>query len=104
MRYAITPAFSLGGSYTFTDGHVSDDGKSVAPKWNQFMLQADYVLSRRTDLYLEGVVNLCQVRMASRFSATRRAIRWRLRRAIGRRLWHWECGIGSERRKSTERR
>lgn len=54
-RYAITPAFSLGGSYTFTDGHFSDDGKSVAPKWNQFMLQADYALSRRTDLYLEGV-------------------------------------------------
>ncbi|MFL9915162.1 porin [Paraburkholderia fungorum] len=54
-RYAITPALSLGGSYTFTDGHFSDDGKSVAPKWNQFMLQADYALSRRTDLYLEGV-------------------------------------------------
>ncbi|CAE6806902.1 MULTISPECIES: porin [Paraburkholderia] len=54
-RYAITPAFTLGGSYTFTDGHFSDDGRSVAPKWNQFMLQADYALSRRTDLYLEGV-------------------------------------------------
>ncbi|MCI0147206.1 porin [Paraburkholderia sediminicola] len=54
-RYAITPAFSLGGSYTYTDGHFSDAGKSVAPKWNQFMLQADYALSRRTDVYLEGV-------------------------------------------------
>ena len=54
-HYAITPAFTLGGSYTFTDGHFSDDGRSVAPKWNQFMLQADYALSRRTDLYLEGV-------------------------------------------------
>ncbi|MFL9950628.1 porin [Paraburkholderia agricolaris] len=54
-RYAITPAFTLGGSYTFTDGHFSDDGRSVAPKWNQFMLQADYALSRRTDVYLEGV-------------------------------------------------
>ncbi|NPT41342.1 porin [Paraburkholderia sp. 1N] len=54
-RYAITPAFLLGGSYTYTDGHFSDAGKSVAPKWNQFMLQADYALSRRTDVYLEGV-------------------------------------------------
>ncbi|MFM0349872.1 porin [Paraburkholderia sp. RL17-347-BIC-D] len=54
-RYALTPAFTLGGSYTFTDGHFSDAGKSVSPKWNQFMLQADYALSRRTDLYLEGV-------------------------------------------------
>jgi general bacterial porin, GBP family len=54
-RYALTPAFTLGGSYTFTDGHFSDDGKSIAPKWNQFMLQADYALSRRTDVYLQGV-------------------------------------------------
>jgi predicted porin len=54
-RYALTPAFTLGGSYTFTDGHFSDAGKSVSPKWNQFMLQADYAVSRRTDLYLEGV-------------------------------------------------
>jgi len=54
-RYAITPAFSLGGSYTFTDGHFSDAGQSVAPKWNQFMLQTTYALSRRTDVYLQGV-------------------------------------------------
>jgi GBP family porin len=27
----------------------------VSPKWNQFMLQADYALSRRTDVYLQGV-------------------------------------------------
>ncbi|ASL42804.1 Outer membrane porin protein [Burkholderia sp. AD24] len=53
-RYAITPAFTLGGSYTFTDGHFSTGGQSYSPKWNQFMLQADYALSRRTDLYLEG--------------------------------------------------
>jgi GBP family porin len=54
-RYALTRALSVGGSYTFTDGHFSDDGKSVAPKWNQFMLQTTYALSRRTDVYLQGV-------------------------------------------------
>ena len=54
-RYALTAAFTLGGSYTFTDGHFSGDGKSISPKWNQFMLQADYALSRRTDVYLQGV-------------------------------------------------
>ena len=54
-RYFLTPAFSLGGSYTFTQGRFDDAGRSIAPKWNQFMLQADYALSRRTDLYLEGV-------------------------------------------------
>ncbi|MDE1182466.1 porin [Paraburkholderia sp.] len=54
-RYALTPALSVGGSYTFTDGHFSSANSSISPKWNQVMLQADYALSRRTDLYLEGV-------------------------------------------------
>jgi predicted porin len=54
-RYALTPAFSLGGSYTYTDGHFSTAGSAISPKWNQFMLQADYALSHRTDVYLEGV-------------------------------------------------
>lgn len=54
-RYALTSRFSLGGSYTFTDGHFGTATGAVSPKWNQFMLQADYAMSRRTDLYLEGV-------------------------------------------------
>lgn len=54
-HYAITPAFSVGGSYVYTDGYFSDGGHTASPHWNQFMLQADYALSRRTDLYLEGV-------------------------------------------------
>ncbi|AOJ76710.1 porin [Burkholderia ubonensis] len=54
-RYFLQPAFSLGGSYTLTQGRFDDAGRSIAPTWSQFMLQADYALSRRTDLYLEGV-------------------------------------------------
>jgi GBP family porin len=54
-RYAVTPAFSVGGSYTFTQGQFDTASAQASPKWNQFMLQADYTLSRRTDLYLEGV-------------------------------------------------
>jgi general bacterial porin, GBP family len=54
-RYSVTPMLSIGGSYTFTDGHFSTATGSASPKWNQFMLQADYALSRRTDVYLEGV-------------------------------------------------
>ncbi|HEV3423980.1 MAG TPA: porin [Paraburkholderia sp.] len=54
-RYALTPALSLGGSYTYTDGHFSTAGSAISPKWNQFMLQADYALSHRTDVYVEGV-------------------------------------------------
>lgn len=49
-RYALTPAFSLAGSYTYTDARL--DGQS--PSWHQFNLQADYALSKRTDLYLQG--------------------------------------------------
>jgi general bacterial porin, GBP family len=54
-RYALTPALTLGGSYTFTDGKFDTATSSLSPKWNAFMLQADYALSRRTDVYLEGV-------------------------------------------------
>lgn len=50
-RYNLTPAFALIGSYTFTDARVS----GVSPKYNQVNLRADYSLSRRTDVYLEGV-------------------------------------------------
>ncbi len=53
-RYALTPALHLGGSYTFTQGHFDGATGGLSPKWNQFMLQADYALSRRTDVYLEG--------------------------------------------------
>jgi GBP family porin len=54
-RYALTPQLNLGGSYTFTDGKFESATANVSPKWNAFMLQADYSLSRRTDVYLEGV-------------------------------------------------
>ncbi|KWE61209.1 porin [Burkholderia ubonensis] len=49
-RYALTPALSLAGSYTYTDGRII--GQS--PKWHQFNLQAAYALSKRTDFYLQG--------------------------------------------------
>ncbi|WP_010091693.1 porin [Burkholderia ubonensis] len=49
-RYALTPALSLAGSYTYTDGRIV--GQS--PKWHQFNLQAAYALSKRTDFYLQG--------------------------------------------------
>ncbi|MBN3816540.1 porin [Paraburkholderia sp. Se-20369] len=49
-RYALTPALSLAGSYTYTDGRIV--GQS--PRWHQFNLQAAYALSKRTDVYLQG--------------------------------------------------
>ena len=54
-RYAITPAWSVSAAYTFTDGAYSDGATGASPKWHTAMLQTDYTLSKRTDLYLEGV-------------------------------------------------
>lgn len=49
-RYAVTPAISLAGSYTYTDGHLAGQN----PSWNQFNVQAAYALSQRTELYVQG--------------------------------------------------
>lgn len=49
-RYALTPALSLAGAYTYTDSTIA----GVHPNWNQFNLLADYALSKRTDVYLGG--------------------------------------------------
>lgn len=49
-RYSLTPALSVAGSWTYTAGFL--DGRH--PGWNQFNLQTDYALSKRTDIYLQG--------------------------------------------------
>jgi general bacterial porin, GBP family len=53
-KYALTPMLTLAGAYTFTDGHY-DGATSSHPKWQQGTLEADYSLSKRTDVYIEGV-------------------------------------------------
>jgi len=50
-RYALTPAVSIAGGYTYTRGSLA----GTRPHWNQFNLQTDYALSKRTDVYLQGV-------------------------------------------------
>ncbi|WP_429498774.1 porin [Robbsia andropogonis] len=54
-RYAVTPALNLSAAYTFTDGKASGANGTGHPKWQQVTLQSDYSLSKRTDVYLEGV-------------------------------------------------
>jgi predicted porin len=54
-RYFLTPALSLGAAYTYTMGQLSTATGNVDPHWHQVVAQADYQLSRRTDVYLEGV-------------------------------------------------
>ncbi|HEX3637685.1 MAG TPA: porin [Paraburkholderia sp.] len=49
-RYAVTPAVSIAGSYTYTRASLG----GTRPHWNQFNLQTAYALSKRTDVYLQG--------------------------------------------------
>ena len=51
IRYALTPALSLAGAYTYTR---ADLGGGVNPNYNTVSLQSDYALSKRTDVYLQG--------------------------------------------------
>ncbi|WP_396330656.1 porin [Burkholderia anthina] len=57
VRYAVTPAVSLGAAYVYTDATVSnpDSKHGTDPKWHQVDLQAVYKLSRRTDVYAEAM-------------------------------------------------
>jgi predicted porin len=61
-RYNITPATTLIGVYSFTDGRANSlpgtGGTTLKPRWHQFTLGVDYVLSKRTDIYLSGVYQL----------------------------------------------
>jgi len=58
VKYALTPALSLGLMDTFTDGHlngVSKSNFSSDPKWNQVNAIARYSLSKRTEVYGEAM-------------------------------------------------
>jgi general bacterial porin, GBP family len=59
-RYNLTPALALGGAYTFTDAknYMPGPNNNDHARYHQFGLQADYSLSKRTDFYAEGVVQL----------------------------------------------
>ncbi|SEB16227.1 porin [Paraburkholderia sartisoli] len=55
VTYNVTPAFALLGTYTYTMARFTNSQVSASPKWNQFNAQADYFLSKRTDIYLDAV-------------------------------------------------
>ncbi|MFL9864271.1 porin [Paraburkholderia fungorum] len=58
-HYNVTPAVSLGAAYTYTQALQNTPGvPNGSSHWNQIGLQADYALSRRTDVYLEGVAQV----------------------------------------------
>lgn len=51
-RYMLTPAVSLAAAYTYT--MAKEDSTGQKPKFHTVTLQADYRLSKRTDVYLTG--------------------------------------------------
>ncbi|MDE1180411.1 porin [Paraburkholderia sp.] len=52
--YTVTPSFLLGAAYGYTSGKYDVINKD--PKWHQVNLQADYFLSKRTDVALTVIV------------------------------------------------
>ncbi|WP_396333974.1 porin [Burkholderia anthina] len=53
VRYALTAAWSVGGAYTYTHGHVGYS--DAAPIYHQAGLTTTYALSKRTSVYAMGV-------------------------------------------------
>lgn len=53
-KYQLTPDFYLGAQYVYTDGKFDGAAGSVKPKYHTVGLMADYSLSKRTDVYLQG--------------------------------------------------
>lgn len=54
--YSMTPALKLGAAYGFTNGKY--DVINKRPQWHQVNLQADYFLSKRTDVALTVIGQL----------------------------------------------
>lgn len=52
-KYNLTPALGLGVAYTFTDLKGSVLGTNVGERFHQVGVQADYALSKRTDVYAQ---------------------------------------------------
>ncbi|MFC6145107.1 porin [Paraburkholderia silvatlantica] len=52
-RYALTPAWSVGGAYTYTHGHIGYS--NAVPIYHQGGLTTSYALSKRTSIYAMGV-------------------------------------------------
>ncbi|RQR52634.1 porin [Burkholderia sp. Bp9125] len=53
-KYQFTPAFYVGAMYTYTRGDFNATSGKQHPNYQTAGLMADYNLSKRTDLYLQG--------------------------------------------------
>jgi predicted porin len=55
FKYQFTKDVFAGAMYNYTLGHFDSNAGNSKPKWHQFGLMADYQLSQRTDLYVQGM-------------------------------------------------
>jgi predicted porin len=53
-RFNFSPDIWVGSMYTYTRANVEKDGATKNVNWNQVALIADYLLSKRTDVYVTG--------------------------------------------------
>lgn len=53
-KYQFTPAFYVGAMYTYTRADFNATSGKLHPNYQTIGLMADYNLSKRTDLYLQG--------------------------------------------------
>ncbi|QCP53426.1 porin [Trinickia violacea] len=54
-KYNLTPALGLGLAYTFTQEKAGVGGSDLSTRFHQIGAQADYSLSKRTDVYAQVV-------------------------------------------------
>lgn len=50
LRYEITPQLGVGGAYTYTRADVAGSRQN----WQQYSMETDYSMSKRTSVYLQG--------------------------------------------------
>ncbi|MFM0012417.1 porin [Paraburkholderia sediminicola] len=54
-KYQLTKAAYVGAMYNYTIAHFNSNAGNSKPKYQQFGLMADYNLSVRTDVYVQGL-------------------------------------------------
>jgi predicted porin len=69
-KYNLTPALGLGVAYTFTDQQGSGLANSLSARFHQVGAQADYALSKRTDVYAQVVYQHASTVGASVYNGT----------------------------------
>jgi len=69
-KYNLTPALGLGVAYTFTDQKGSGLASGLSARFHQVGAQADYSLSKRTDVYAQVVYQHASTAGASIYNGT----------------------------------